>query len=224
MESEAAAESSPFCPRQLKEIPPQFYELTSLTDLGVMCNLLTTIPITLCKKLTALTTLNMYNNNLTAIPDGISALKNLKSLNLERNKIEKISGRISFLNQLEYLRLTANRIKTLPEKFHRLKNIKELHLDVNNLHKLPDAIVELPKLRILLLMKNTSMARTPCHHVGPYIPYYRNEGFPIQVCVVPAKGDGAWILQESSLGVLVAAVVTLGGRRLFLLEGRGLFD
>jgi Leucine-rich repeat (LRR) protein len=139
---------------QLKEIPPQFYELTSLTDLGVMCNLLTAIPITLCKRLTALTTLNMYNNQLTSIPDGISALKNLTSLNLERNKIEKISGRISFLNHLKYLRLTANRIKTLPDKIHRLKNIQELHLDVNNIHKLPDAIVELPKLRILLLMKN----------------------------------------------------------------------
>ena len=95
----------------------------------------------------------MYNNQLTKIPDSISALKNLTSLNLERNKIETISGRISFLNRLEYLRLSGNRIKSLPDKFHRLKNLEELHLDVNQMHKLPDTIVELPKLRDIF-MKN----------------------------------------------------------------------
>jgi Leucine-rich repeat (LRR) protein len=139
---------------QLQAVPAEIYEMQNLTNLGLMCNLLTAIPVTLCRKLVNLTDLNMYNNQLLAIPDAISSLKSITSLNFERNKISQISGRLCFLNKLKILRLTGNRVKELPVKLHRLKALQELHLDVNFLTKIPPGIVELPKLRILNFTKN----------------------------------------------------------------------
>jgi hypothetical protein len=60
--------------------------------------------------LTSLQSLNLYNNELTTIPEGISAMKNLTTLSLSHNKIKRLPSDITTLTSLRVLQLDDNRL------------------------------------------------------------------------------------------------------------------
>ncbi len=88
--------------------------MTSLTTLSLYNNQITEIPESLTN-LTSLTTLSLYNNQITEIPDLIGNLTSLTTLDLENNRITKIPETIQKLLKLEKLDLRGNPLSIPPD-------------------------------------------------------------------------------------------------------------
>jgi leucine-rich repeat protein SHOC2 len=101
---------------QIQDVPNDFSILnSSLIKLDLSFNLLTHLPVSLCR-----------------------SFGDLKSLNLEANRIRDLSDKLRELNELEYLNLRQNRLVNLTyELCFSLKNLKELYLASNLLENLP---------------------------------------------------------------------------------------
>lgn len=97
---------------------------------------------------------NLAGLEITAIPDSVFNITNLKILNLHGNDLNSISYRIGELTELEELYLGSNRISSLPEEMIRLQNLKILSLPFNDLDTLPSFIGSLVNLEILILNGN----------------------------------------------------------------------
>lgn len=107
------------------------------------------------KGLGALILLDLSQNELTEIPDGVfGTLSKLKNLDLSSNYIAHIhKGSFSGLVQLERLYLYANRIQSIHlEAFKGLDALLELKLQGNQLGSLP--FIHLPKLLLIDLSYN----------------------------------------------------------------------
>ncbi|MCL1475189.1 protein phosphatase 1 regulatory subunit 42, partial [Argonema antarcticum] len=83
-----------------------------------------------CNKLTNLTYLELYNNQITDL-SGLSTLTNLTYLNLYSNQITDLSG-LSTLTNLTSLILYNNQITDL-SGLSTLTNLTSLHLDNNQI-------------------------------------------------------------------------------------------
>lgn len=124
-----------------------------------------------------LTTLNLENCRLKALPDSMGNLTHLKRLYLFQNKIVDFPERLTNLQQLEHiylqhnhlkdfpsilLRLSSlksisigdNKIKTLPVDIHQLSLLDDLELSNNKLQTLPETISQLQQLTALNLGNN----------------------------------------------------------------------
>ena len=121
-----------------------FDELTELRVLDLGLNQLTTpLPAGIFNRLTNLTDLGLYNNQLTELPAGIfNTLGNLRVLGLNNNSLERLPDRIfSDLGNLRVLGLDNNSLERLPDRiFSDLGNLRVLGLDNNSLERLPDRI------------------------------------------------------------------------------------
>lgn len=107
------------------------------------------------KGLGALILLDLSQNELTEIPDGVfGSLSKLKNLDLSSNHITHIQkGSFSGLVQLERLYLYANRIQSIHlEAFKGLDALLELKLQGNQLSSLP--FIHFPKLLLIDLSYN----------------------------------------------------------------------
>jgi len=98
--------------------------------------------------------LTIKNKRLTALPQEIGKLTNLKKLNLSINKLETLPREIAGLVNLEYLNLSDNEISTLPKEFSLLYKLRELRLGRNKLSIFPECILSLKNLEILTLNIN----------------------------------------------------------------------
>ncbi|WP_282178454.1 hypothetical protein [Maribacter stanieri] len=104
------------------------------------------------------TSLKLYRNNLKgAIPEGISALSNLKTLNLAFNTIEGNLPKDMFqLEALTSVRLEMNKLTgALPQDYSKMKSLEELSM-FNNLFQgtIPEGIGEISTLKTLNLSSN----------------------------------------------------------------------
>lgn len=75
-----------------------------------------------------LTGLDLYDENLTALPPQIEALKKLEKLSLRWNKLQ-----------------------TLPPELDPLTNLERLWLKNNQLQTLPDTLLDIPNVRVYVL-------------------------------------------------------------------------
>ena len=98
--------------------------------------------------------LNLSDNRIKVIPEGIGALKSLRSLNLNNNSIKKIPIGINKLSNLKQLGLHYNDISRLPEELFELTNLLVLGLNSNRIETIPDKIKRLNKLIMLGLADN----------------------------------------------------------------------
>ncbi len=115
--------------------------------------------------LTALETLNLYNNQLRGLPAGIfSNLTALESLDLSYNNLRHLSGDVfSGLTALRDLSLGGNNLGTLPANlFSGLTALEDLALYDNRLSSLPvDAFYGLSALEDLQLHLNRLQDLSP---------------------------------------------------------------
>ena len=101
--------------------------------------------------ITTTTKLDLYNNNLTSLPESIGSLSNLQELDLSYNNLINISESIGSLSNLKKLWLSNNKLTSLPESIGSLSNLKELYLSNNNLTSLSESIATLTKIEKLNL-------------------------------------------------------------------------
>ncbi|XP_077332376.1 malignant fibrous histiocytoma-amplified sequence 1 [Lithobates pipiens] len=123
--------------------------------------------------------LNLGNNSLEEVPDGLQSLSmgNLHVLILRRNKFLNVPsavyelGRLTeldmshnrlgclteavgLLSQLKKLCLSHNKLQTLPRQIGSLMHLEELDVSFNRISQLPDTMQGLPRLRVLDLDHN----------------------------------------------------------------------
>jgi internalin A len=146
----------------LKVLPPEIGRLQKLEMLILgwyddvewgRGNRLTAIPQEIFQ-LTNLKELHIPYNQITAIPDEIAQLANLTELYLSSNQITAIPDAIVQLANLTRLDLGSNKITAIPDAIIQLANLTRLDLGINQITVIPDAIAQLANLTRLDLTSN----------------------------------------------------------------------
>ena len=83
--------------------------MPELQSLSVGENRLTSLPD--LAECTNLTTLSANNNNITAIPDGLTSLKKLRNVDLTGNNIKKLDDRLGMMESLTTLTIANNPLR-----------------------------------------------------------------------------------------------------------------
>ena len=120
---------------------------------------LTTLPPEIWK-LKNLEVLSSGGNKLTTLPHEIGNLTSLKRLGLQNNELTTIPPEIGNLTSLKSLYLERNQLTTLPPKIWKLKNLEWLDLSDNQLTTIPLQIGNLTNLRLLFLSGNPDLKIT----------------------------------------------------------------
>ena len=138
--------------------PRDFAGLSSLEELTITDNSLTTLPDAVFAGLASLETLWLFNNRLTSLPRAaFFELAELKELRLTNNLLAGLEeGMFAGLSTLESLHLNGNRLRRLPDRvFSGMPLLEELQLSRNQLRSVTrEAFSGLPLLRRLWLYEN----------------------------------------------------------------------
>ena len=102
-----------------------------------------------------LETLHLQCKFLSSLPDGVVAcLTALKTLDVSRNQLTAFPPSLCSLKHLDYLNLSHNTLHTLPEENMQNLNALELNLSSNSLPSLPVALSMCKKLKVLRVEEN----------------------------------------------------------------------
>lgn len=107
---------------------------------------------------TSLTSLSLFGNKLSELPNEISHLKHLEVLYLGKNQFDDFPEQICSLKSLRILSLAYNNLDSLPDCLCELEHLEWLYLNNNQLIHLPDSIGKLKKLEQLNLKRNVLTA------------------------------------------------------------------
>lgn len=94
------------------------------------------------------------DKGLTAVPEKVFTIENLRTLDLSQNKLIKLPNHINTLLKLKTLSLDKNKLDALPNTLCQLKELQSLSVSNNTLTALPDAIGALGKLKTLVVSHN----------------------------------------------------------------------
>ena len=133
---------------QLRDLPPEIVQLTSLTSLGLSDNQLSELPPEI-GRLTSLTSLELSDNQLSELPPEIGQLMSLTTLGLSGNKLSELPPEIVQLTSLTTLYLYMNQLRDLPPEIGQLTSLTSLNLSGNQLRELLPEIGRLTSLTTL---------------------------------------------------------------------------
>ncbi len=100
--------------------------------------------------------LDLSNNALTSLSDGIEALVNLLHLDLSCNQLSVLPLGLLHLTSLEWLSVAHNEIVELSESLGFLQKLGYLNVTCNRLRELPLSLACMPKLREALLQNSAA--------------------------------------------------------------------
>lgn len=104
--------------------------------------------------------LDLWENELSTLPDEFFGLIHLKELYISCN-LKEISLLIKEFKHLKILALPGNEIEQIPDSIRLLSSLEELDLSNNSLHMLPDFLQKLPNLKKLVVSGNPNLVVTP---------------------------------------------------------------
>jgi antitoxin component of MazEF toxin-antitoxin module len=111
--------------------------LDNLRKLNLSCQRLSALDVSVIKHFQNLQDLNLTQNNLTELPDGISSLRKLRVLTLQNNKLRTLPTHLENLCSLTTLDIQNNPINNLPVTLASLKHLKEICIGGTALIELP---------------------------------------------------------------------------------------
>ncbi|XP_038576622.1 leucine-rich repeat-containing protein 58 [Micropterus salmoides] len=116
--------------------------------------------------------LDISNNGLSAICEGITRLSRLKTLIAKNNRLDEFSLPKEFGSlQLEVLNFSGNRFEEIPLQCMKLLRLQSLSLGGNRLKSIPAEIENLTSLELLYLGGNLISAIPPEVANLPYLSY-----------------------------------------------------
>lgn len=137
----------------LTELPPEVLALAdTLEVLDVSNNALSTLPDGLAR-LTKLHTLFASNNRFSTLPPVLGRLPALDTLGFKANQIAAVPA-AALAPTLRWLILTDNRIATLPPTLTECPRLQKLMLAGNRLQRWPRGLARLQRLELLRLSAN----------------------------------------------------------------------
>ena len=134
-------------------MPPEIGNLSSLIDLRLHDNQLSSIPPEI-GDLTNLQDLDLFNNNLNNLPPEIGNLSNLRYLLLYNNQLDNLPSEVGNLSKLERLIINDNLLNNLPPEIGSLTELRWLVASNNKLSSLPSEIGDLINLVNLIVDNN----------------------------------------------------------------------
>ncbi|XP_022070289.2 DISP complex protein LRCH3 isoform X10 [Acanthochromis polyacanthus] len=140
--------------RKLKEFPRSAanHDLTDTTRADLSRNRLSELPLEVCL-FVSLESLNLYQNCLRSLPDGLLNLQALTYLNLSRNQLSVLPAVVCSL-PLKVLIACNNKLVSLPEELGQLRHLTELDVSCNEIQTLPAQVGQLEALRDLNIRRN----------------------------------------------------------------------
>ncbi|XP_041364511.1 protein flightless-1 homolog isoform X2 [Gigantopelta aegis] len=142
---------------QLKEVPPELENSTSVLVLNLSYNEIEMIPNQLFINLTDLTFVDLSNNNLETLPPQMRRLTNLQTLILSNNPLIHAQLRqLPALTALQTLQMrnTQRTLANFPTGLDTLTNLQDVDLSHNDLPRVPEALYKLISLKRLNLSNN----------------------------------------------------------------------
>ncbi|MET0348659.1 MAG: leucine-rich repeat-containing protein kinase family protein [Rhizobacter sp.] len=137
----------------LVELPPEVFMLAdTLEELDVSNNLLSSLPDGLAR-LTRLHTLFASGNRFTALPAVLGQLSLLDTLGFKANQIAHVPAE-ALSPSLRWLILTDNRVPEMPATLTACPRLQKLMLAGNRLTRLPAGMGRLQRLELLRLSAN----------------------------------------------------------------------
>ncbi|XP_032446874.1 DISP complex protein LRCH3 isoform X2 [Xiphophorus hellerii] len=140
--------------RKLKEFPRSAanHDLTDTVRADLSRNRLSELPLEVCL-FVSLEYLNLYQNCLRSLPDGLVNLQALTHLNLSRNQLSVLPAVVCSL-PLKVLIASNNKLVSLPEELGQLRHLTELDVSCNEIRTLPSQVGQLEALRDLNIRRN----------------------------------------------------------------------
>ncbi len=77
--------------------------------------------------------INLKNNRISSIANGLGNIVNLKYLNMSGNRIKTMSDDLSSLKKIEVLDLSNNKLRSIPTTLTALQSLKVLDISGNNI-------------------------------------------------------------------------------------------
>jgi Leucine-rich repeat (LRR) protein len=154
----------------IQELCLSHCELTTLPSLGNMrprkvylsYNEFRLVPETLLTtERRSIRTLDMSHNALTAIPEEMTAMKNLEILQLDYNRIKGLPKAVDKWQKLEVLEIVDNMVRWLPEGVASLPNLWRLKVGANPLENLPAEIYYQGFDKVMEYLKETTVSNLP---------------------------------------------------------------
>ncbi|KPP69638.1 leucine-rich repeat and calponin-like domain-containing protein 3-like [Scleropages formosus] len=132
--------------RKLKEFPRSAvnHDLTDTTRADLSRNRLPELPVEVCT-FVSLESLNLHQNCLRSLPEGLVHLQALTYLNISRNQLSTLPAPVCSLPLKD---VSCNEIQVLPPQVGQLEALRDLNIRRNNLVRLPPELAELPLVRL----------------------------------------------------------------------------
>ncbi|XP_066519681.1 volume-regulated anion channel subunit LRRC8E isoform X2 [Hoplias malabaricus] len=147
---------------ELERLPSAVFSLSNLQELDLRENRLTTVEEILslqhCRRLS---TLKLWHNSITTVPEHISKLRSLETLDLSWNTIRKLPPRLCYSTKLKHLDLSHNQLTSLPPEIGILQSLWHFSVAYNSLEALPDELFSCKRLRTLALGNNSIVFLSP---------------------------------------------------------------
>lgn len=104
--------------------------------------------------LTKVCSLNLIDQSLTAVPDQVFQMSNIKVFRIGNNKLGSLPTNLFKLTTLKSLGLATDSLTEVPADLGNLTNLVFLNLEGNSLQTLPTTVSKLTNLEAIILTGN----------------------------------------------------------------------